>query len=258
MKRAFALLFLTLLSAVAPVQAAVTTEPVEYRQGDTVLKGFIAYDAAVQGKRPGVLVVHEWWGLNDYAKRRARMLAEAGYVAFALDMYGEGKTTEHPKEAGEWAAAVGQNQDVAKARFMAAYELLRKNPMADPEHIAAIGYCFGGGVVLGIAMNGVDLDAVVSFHGSLPQEPAPGEVKASVLVCYGGADELVTRDQLHTFMTNLDAAHADWEVNIYGGAKHSFSNPGADKRGIPQLGYNKKADDRSWREMLGFLEEAFQ
>lgn len=258
MKRAFALLFLTLLSAVTAVQAAVTTEPVEYRQGDTVLKGFIAYDAAVQGKRPGVLVVHEWWGLNDYAKRRARMLAEAGYVAFALDMYGEGKTTEHPKEAGEWATAVGQNQDVAKARFMAAYDLLSKNPMTDPDHIAAIGYCFGGGVVLGVAMNGVDLDAVVSFHGSLPQEPAPGEVKASVLVCCGGADELVTRDQLHTFMTNLDAAHADWEVNIYGGAKHSFTNPDADKRGIPQLGYNKKADERSWRAMLGFLQEAFQ
>jgi dienelactone hydrolase len=246
------------LAGVSPLYAAVTMEPVEYKVGDTVLKGVVAYDDAVEGKRPGVLVVHEWWGLNDYAKMRADMLAKAGYVALALDMYGEGKTTEHPQEAGEWASAVGQNQDIARTRFMGAFELLREHPRTDPERIAAIGYCFGGSVVLNMALAGIDLDAVVSFHGGLPQDAAGGDVKASILVCHGGADQLSTQEQLETFTSNLVAANADWEINVYGGAKHSFTNPGADARGMPQLGYDERADKRSWRAMLGFLQEAFE
>jgi dienelactone hydrolase len=237
--------------------AAIKTENVEYKQDSTVLKGFIAWDDAVEGKRPGVLVVHEWWGLNDYAKKRARMLAEAGYVAMALDMYGEGKTTEHPSEAGEWAQAVGKNQDMAAARFNAARELLAANEHVNPDKIAAIGYCFGGSVVLGMAMSGADLAAVVSFHGGLPQQKPSGDIKASILVCHGNDDAMTPQDQINTFKANLNEAGADWEMNIYGHAKHSFTNPDADNRGMEPLGYNKKADKRSWRAMLGFLKEAF-
>jgi dienelactone hydrolase len=246
------------IGTAATVQAAVKTEPVEYKQGGTVLKGFLAYDDDATGKLPGVLVVHEWWGLNDYAKKRARMLAEEGYVAFALDMYGEGKTTEHPSEAGEWAQAVGQNQELASQRFNAAYELLKKNERVDGDKIAAIGYCFGGSVVLSMALAGVDLDAVVSFHGGLPQEKPSGDIKASILVCHGALDAMTTQEQINTFKNHLAESGCDWELNIYGNAKHSFTNPGADERGIPQLGYNKKADKRSWQAMLMFLDGAFQ
>jgi dienelactone hydrolase len=239
---------------VSTAHAAIKMEPVEYKQGDTTLRGQIAYDDAAQGKRPGILVVHEWWGLNDYAQMRARELARAGYVAFALDMYGDGKHTDHPDEASAWAAAVSKNQKESEARFMAAYDLLKKDKRVDPDHMAAIGYCFGGGVVLHMALVGCDLDGVVSFHGSLPQEPATGKVVASILVCQGGADGF-TLPQLPTFEKNLAASGADWELIEYGGAKHSFTNPNADKYGVAGIEYNEKADKRSWQTMLDFLHE---
>jgi len=239
------------------VSAGVKTEEVEYKQGGTVLKGFLAYDDSKEGKRPGVLVVHEWWGLNDYAKKRAKMLAESGYVAFALDMYGGGKTTEHPSEAGEWAQAIGANQELAAARFNAAYEWLKANEHVDGDRIAAIGYCFGGSVVLGMALGGGDLDAVVSFHGGFPQQKPASDVKASILVCHGDADPLATQEQINTFKANLAEAGIDWELNIYANAKHAFTNPDADNRGLEPLGYNKKADKRSWMAMQAFLGEAF-
>ncbi len=241
-----------------PALAALHTEEVPYRQGDTQLKGHLAYDDRDEGPRPGVLVVHEWWGLNDYAKGRADMLAEEGYVALAVDMYGEGKVTEHPQEAGQWAAEVSRNAELGRQRFLAAYELLRADPHVDGERIAAIGYCFGGGVVLNMALAGVDLNGVVSFHGSLPQQPAaPGTVKAKILVCHGGSDPLTTQEQIQTFEKNLTAAGADWELNIYGGAKHSFTNPEADLHGMDALAYSPTADRRSWRAMLDFFEEIF-
>lgn len=236
-------------------RAAIRIEPVEYKQGDTTLRGQLAYDDAAKGKRPGVLVVHEWWGLNDYAKSRAKMLAEAGYVAFALDMFGEGKTTEHAEEAGKWATAVAQNRQVGIDRFNAAHELLKKNERVDANHIAAIGYCFGGGTVLTMALSGADLDGVASFHGSLPQEPAAGKVTASILVCHGAADSFISAEQVATFQKNLADAGADWEFISYSGAKHAFTNPDADKRGMPPLAYNAKADKRSWRALLEFLAE---
>jgi dienelactone hydrolase len=238
--------------------AAVQLEPVEYKQGDTTLRGQIAYDDAAKGKRPGVLVVHEWWGLNDYAKKRAKMLAEAGYVALAVDMYGEGKTTEHPQEAGEWATAIRMNQEVGAERFMAAYKLLEADARVDAERIAAIGYCFGGSVVLTMAMNGADLAGVASFHGGLPTEQAQGEIKASILVCHGAADAFATPDQVATFQKNLADAGADWQFIAYGGAKHSFTSPEADQRGIPGLAYDEKADKRSWATLMHFLKEVFE
>src|SRR6185312_3867378 len=170
-----------------PRAPKIQTKEVEYRQGSTVLKGFIAWDDAVSGKRPGVLVVHEWWGLNDHARNQARRLAEAGYVGFALDMYGAGKVTTHPQDAQAFATEATKDPAVVVARFNAALDLLKRDPRVDAARLAAIGYCFGGGVVLNMARAGADL-AVVSFHGSLgTQTPAqPGKVKARVLVLAGG------------------------------------------------------------------------
>lgn len=245
--------FMAVLVSVA--HAEIKLEPVEYKQGDTTLRGQIAYDASVKGKRPGVLIVHEWWGLNDYAKMRAKMLAEAGYVAFAVDMYGDGKSTEHPEDAGAWATAVRSNEKVGEERFLAAYTLLKANPRVDAAHISAIGYCFGGGVVLNMAFAGTDLDGVVSFHGVLPQAAPAGKIVASILACNGAADDFIPADQVQTFQKNLAAAGADWEFIEYGSAKHSFTNPGADKYGMPALAYNAKADKRSWATALEFLAE---
>jgi dienelactone hydrolase len=235
--------------------AEVKLDRVEYKAGDTKLIGWIAYDDDAKGKRPGVVVVHEWWGLNDYTKTRARMLAEAGYVAFAADMYGDGKMTEHPQEAGEWAGAVGANKEVASQRFNAAMAQLKANSHVDPAHIAAVGYCFGGSVVLGMAMSGADLDGVVTFHAGLPTEPATGKITARILVCHGAADAMATPEQIQTFQKNLADAGADWEFISYGNAKHSFTNPDADKHGIPGLAYNAEADKRSWKTALDFLAE---
>jgi dienelactone hydrolase len=247
-----------LLALVLPAgaHAAIQMEPIDYKDGDVALKGQLAYDDAATGKRPGVIVVHEWWGLNEYAKKRARMLAEAGYVALAVDMFGDGKTTEHPDEAGKWASAVRSNAKTGMDRFLAGYHALRANPRVDATHISAIGYCFGGGVVLGAALAGVDLDAVVSFHGGLPTEAVSTKPKARILVCNGAADALVTPEQIGAFMKVATDAGADWVFVSYAGAKHSFTNPDADKHGIPALSYNEKADRRSWRAMLDFLAES--
>lgn len=239
-------------------EAALKGEAVTYQQGGTKLQGYLVYEDSYQAQRPGVLVVHEWWGLNEHAKRKAEELAKEGYIALAVDMYGEGKTTSHPKEAGEWATAVRQNKQLGKDRFMAGYELLRNHPLTSKDQLAAIGYCFGGAVVLTMAEEGADLKGVVSFHGALPQEKAePGKIKAKVLVCHGADDPLVTKEQIQQFQDNLRAAGADWQFILYGGAKHSFTNPAADKVGIPALAYNKTADQRSWKLMLSFFEELF-
>ncbi|MDH5395449.1 MAG: dienelactone hydrolase family protein, partial [Gammaproteobacteria bacterium] len=152
---------------VPAIQAEIISSEVDYTDGETTMKGYLAYDNSKKGKRPGIIVVHEWWGHNDYAKKRARMLAELGYSAIALDMYGNGKTANHPKDAGMFSGEVKKNMDIAEKRFMAAYHLLQKQESVDKDKIAAIGYCFGGGIVLEMARRGVDLDAVVSFHGSL-------------------------------------------------------------------------------------------
>lgn len=239
-------------------QAALHTEKVEYKYGDTVLVGYLAYEGSIKGKRPGVLVVHEWWGLNDYAKSRAEALAKEGYISLALDMYGEGKRTEHPKQAGQWSTYIRQNKGIGKERFMAAYALLRGHKLTEKEKIAAIGYCFGGHVVLSMAQEGVDLRGVVSFHGALPAERVePNRIRAKILVCHGADDPLITQEQIRQYQENLRYAHADWQFIIYGGAKHSFTNPGADGRGMPALGYNRAVDKRSWKAMLSLFEEVF-
>jgi len=253
----FSVMAVLACAAALPAAAAIQSEEVSYSQNGTDLHGFIFYDDAVAEPAPGILVVHEWWGLNSYVKSRAAALAGLGYVAFALDMYGDGKTTTHPEEAGQWATAVLTNLPEATARFNAAYDLLKKNPRVNPQKIGAIGYCFGGSVVLTMAMQGADLAGVVSFHGGLPQDPAPGKVKAEILVCHGGSDPFATDEQVQTFMNNLKAADANWEMIIFGGAKHSFTNPNAGKLGIEALAYNKEADVRSWEAMNDFFAEIF-
>jgi dienelactone hydrolase len=259
------IILITFLASVffnCSVYASVVGKEVDYRANGVTLKGYLAYDDAKKGKRPGVLVVHEWWGHNDYARKRARMLAELGYVALAVDMYGDGKTAAHPKEAGAFAGEVKKNMDMATARFQAAKTLLARNEMVDSKHIAAIGYCFGGGIVLEMARRGLDLDAVVSFHGSLgTQSPAQsGQVQARVLVCNGEADPFVKPEQITAFKKEMKDAKVNFEFISYPDAKHAFTNPAADAKGkefnIP-LAYNEAADKQSWSDMKAFLNKAF-
>lgn len=257
--------WLAILALCLPVglQAAVIGEEVTYSSGDTEFQGYLAYDDAVQDKRPGVLVVHEWWGHNDYVRERARMLAKLGYTALALDMYGEGKQAAHPDDAGKFASAVRSNMAEAEQRFRAALALLRIHPTVDAEQVAAIGYCFGGGIVLEMARRGVDLDGVVSFHGSLgTAEPAKkGDIKARILVLNGADDPFVKPDQIAAFESEMEKAGADYTFISYPGAKHAFTNPQADKFGeefgMP-LAYNAEADKQSWAEMKRFFNELFK
>jgi len=259
MKRS--LVFIAVLAVVfsaGQVSAKVVGKTVEYAAQGVTLKGYFAYDDAVKGKRPGVLVVHEWWGLNDYARKRADMLAGLGYTALAVDMYGDGKTAAHPDDAGKFASELMKNFPVAKARFLAAEDFLKNQPTVDPTRIAAIGYCFGGGVVLNMAAQGADVKGVASFHGSLNliQPPLPGAVKAKILVCHGGSDKFATPEQIEKFKGELTAAGADYRFIVYPDAVHSFTVPEATEIGkkfnLP-LAYNKKADQESWAELQKFL-----
>jgi dienelactone hydrolase len=249
-----------MIIGLAQAQAKIVGKTVEYTAQGVTLKGYLAYDSSIKGKRPGVLVVHEWWGLNDYARKRARMLAELGYTALAVDMYGEGKQATHPDDAGKFSSEVMKNFDMAKARFLAGEDLLKKEPTVDPDRVAAIGYCFGGGVVLNMARQGTDLKGIVSFHGMLmPVKPAePGMVKAKILVLHGADDKFTTPEQIQAFKDEMTKAGADYKFIAYPGAVHSFTNPEATAYGkkfnIP-LAYNKKADKESWDEMKKFLAE---
>jgi len=244
-------------------QAALHEENVDYQAGDTALKGYLVWDDAKGDKQPGVLVVHEWWGLNDYARKRARMLAALGYTALAVDMYGGGKTSEHGNEAGAFMNSVLQHADVAKQRFLAARELLAKQPGVDAGKIAAIGYCFGGATVLNMARAGVDLAAVVSFHGNLATDtPArPDQVKAQVLVLNGAADEFISAESIANFEREMQQAHAKFRFVNYPGAKHSFTNPDADRLGKANhldVAYNAEADKLSWEAMQQLFQEVFK
>ncbi len=243
--------------------AKVTGKNIEYTAQGTLLRGYLAYDDGVKGKRPGILVVHEWWGLNDYARKRAEMLAQLGYTAVAVDMYGEGKTAAHPDDAGKFSSELMKNFDTAKARFGAAEQILKQQPTVDRSQIAAIGYCFGGGVVLNMAAQGANLKGVVSFHGSLSlvKPPKPGEVKAKILVLHGADDKFATPDQIEKFKNELKSAGADYKFIVYPGAMHSFTNPDATELGkkfsLP-LAYNEKADKESREEMQQFFKEIFK
>ena len=248
---------------VATAEPKIVGKAVEYSAQGVVMKGYLAYDENIKGKRPGVLVIHEWWGLNDYARKRARMLAELGYTGLAVDMYGEGKEAMHPDDAGKFSSELMKNFDVAKVRFMAAMDFLKQQATVDPIRIAAIGYCFGGGVVLNMARQGVDLKGVASFHGSLNAvKPAQvGNVKARILVLHGGDDKFIPTEQIEAFKQEMKAAGVDFQFFSYPGVVHSFTNPEADELGkkfnMP-IAYNADADRKSWGELKKFLSMIFR
>jgi dienelactone hydrolase len=237
----------------------IETREVEYRAGETVLKGFMAWDAAAQGTRPGVLVVHEWWGHNAHTRAQARRLAEAGYVGFAIDMFGGGKSTTHPQDAQGFVGEAMKDQAVMTARFNAALDVLKADTHVDPERIGAVGYCFGGMVVLSQARSGADLDAVASFHGALPSGPVDsGAVKAHVLVATGGADPFVPAEAVEAFRQTMAAAGAAIHVVTYADAKHGFTNPDAASFGMEQLAYNAAADSASFAALRAMLGEVWK
>lgn len=244
------------------VQAELRTEEIVYQVDGNEFTGYLAYDAALVGKRPGVIVIHEWWGHNAYARKRAEMLAELGYTAFALDMYGSGKQADHPDDAKAFMQSVVSNMPAAEQRFAAAQSILAGHATVDSERMAAVGYCFGGGMALHMARAGRDLDAVVSYHGSLgTQTPAqPGKVKARVLVFNGAADPFVPPEQVQAFEQEMDAAGVTYELHNYPGVKHSFTNPGADAVGerfdMP-LKYDAHADSDSWTRTQAFFKSVF-
>jgi dienelactone hydrolase len=251
---------MALLAFIAlPAFAAVQDKKVEYQDGDTTLYGYLYWDDAVETKRPGVLVVHEWWGLNSYARMRARMLAEAGYVAFAPDMYGDAKVTEHANEAKAWMQQITANVDAWQRRAGLGLEQLKAIPQVDADRLAAIGYCFGGATVMQMAYAGMDLKGVVSFHGSLPAPSVEQQknIKARILAAHGDGDQFVSTEQVNKFKTALTQAGADWEMDIYGGARHSFTVPDAERKGIENIQYDPRADSRSWQRLLGFFHEIF-
>ncbi len=259
MKRLLATI-LALIVCQAAVWAEVKTETLTYKHGDQTFKGFLAWDDAVQGKRPGILVVHEWWGLNDYARKRAEQLAKMGYVAFAADMYGDGKTTEHPKEAGALAGMVRKNEKEWRARALAGLKVLRDNPHVDAGRLAAIGYCFGGSTALQLAYANAEVKAVVSFHGALPVPDVTLDkaITAKILICHGAADSFVPEETIQKVRAAYEQLGVDYEMIYLGGAQHSFTVPGADDRGLKGMRYNAAADRRSWAAMTALFNEVFE
>jgi len=244
--------------------AAVKGEVVPYKVGDKTFKGWLAYDDKyLQGKWdrvPGILVVHEWWGLDNYAKKRAEQLAGMGYVAFAPDMYGDGKTTEHPKEAGAMAGAVRMNQADWLARANAGLNVLRNSPLVDAKRLASIGYCFGGSTSLALANSGSDIKAAVSFHGALliPSEDEAKKIKTKILICHGATDSFIKEDTIQKMRSVYDRTGVDYQMIYYGGAVHSFTVPEADSKKIDGLRYDAAADRRSWTAMQSLFNEVFE
>ena len=239
--------------------AEVKTKTVAYAHGDTKLIGYLAWDDAAQGKRPGVLVLHEWWGLNDYARKRAEQLAGMGYVAFAADMYGDGKTVEHPQEAGKMASMVRQNLREWQGRAVAGLKVLQSQENVDPSRLAAIGYCFGGSTALQLAYTGADVKAVVTFHAALPvpDDSQAKAVRAKLLICHGAADGFIPEETAQKFRAALEAAGVDYTMVYHGGAQHSFTVPGADEKQIKGIKYDADADRRSWKLMQMWFDEVF-
>lgn len=240
-------------------EAKIVMKTVEYRQGSTILEGFLAYDDVVAGKRPGILLVHEWTGLGDYVRKRAEQLAQLGYVAFAADIYGKGVRPKVPEEAGKVAGKYRSDRTLLRARAQAGLNELRRQPFVDPARLAAIGYCFGGTTVLELARSGADLRGVVSFHGGLDTpNPVDGKnIKAMVLIFHGADDPHVPLQQVAAFQQEMRTGAVDWQMVSYGGAVHSFTNP--DSGNDPSKGnaYNEKADRRSWVAIKSFFAEIF-
>jgi dienelactone hydrolase len=251
----FFLLILTTMTA----SAEMVTRTVEYNHGDVKLEGYLAYDNSLSGQRPGVLVVHEWKGLNDYAKMRTEKLAELGYIAFALDMYGKGIRPQTNQEAAQQAGIYRGDRKLMRDRAKAGLDILVGHELCDPNRVAAIGYCFGGGTVLELARGGADISGAVSFHGNL-DTPDPNDaknIKASILVLHGAADPHVPAEQIKAFQDEMHEANVDWQMIEYGGAVHSFTNPESGNDPSQGVAYDARADKRSWLAMRMFFDEIF-
>ncbi len=257
--RTFAAVVLTFgILAATAAGAEIKTRHITYTHEGTTMKGVLAWDPAATGKRPGILVVHEWWGLNDFAINQATHLAEHGYVAFALDMYGDDKVTKHADQAGEWMKQITGNIADWRSRAETGLKVMKSQPEVDAAKTAAIGYCFGGATVMQMAYAGSDVRAVVSFHGSLPPaDDSVTSIKPRVLVAHGRDDKFIPAERIVAFQAGLDRAKADWEMTIYSGTKHGFTNPGAGQYGIDNLAYNKTADRRSFAAMMKLFDEVF-
>jgi len=242
------------------VRAEIRTEAVEYKQGDAVLEGYLAYDDAVKGKRPGVLIVHEWMGVNPYVKKRAEQLARLGYIAFAADIYGKGVRPKNSDEAAAESKKYKTDRQLMRARVNAGLALLKNHKLADTKRTAAIGYCFGGTTVLELARSGADVNGIVSFHGGLDSlNPNDAKnIKGKVLALHGGDDPFVPAEQVAAFQDEMRKAGVDWNMVIYGGAVHSFTNPDAGNDNSKGAAYNEKADKRSWEDMKQFFSEIFK
>lgn len=253
------LLFLITLMMPALVQAAIETRSVEYRQGNTRLVGYLAFPKDVTGPLPGILVVHEWMGLNDYAKHRADQLAELGYIAFAADIYGDGKIAANREEAGKLAGSYKNDRPLLRARVAAGLATLKAQPGVTGDKIAAIGYCFGGTAVLELARSGADIAGVVSFHGGLdtPTSQDAKNIRAKVLALHGADDPYVPADQVAAFENEMRQAGVDWQLIVYGGAVHGFTNPANGTDNSKGAAYNALADARSWVAMQQFFNELF-
>lgn len=253
----FLVITLTLILA-TEVQAKLVTKTVEYQQDGSICKGYLAYDDSVRGKRPGVLVVHEYWGLNDFTRKAAEQLAGLGYVAFAADIYGQGLVTTDPKEAGRLAGELRGNKPLLRARAQAALKVLSETPMAEPQRLAAIGFCFGGTTVLELAYAGADLKGVVSFHGGLtsPQPEELKSIKAAILVLHGADDPHVKAEAITAFQEAMRQGGIDWQMVFFGGAVHAYMNPAANNRAAG-VAYDARAARSSWQYMQDFFKEIF-
>jgi dienelactone hydrolase len=248
---------MTLLLAM-PVLAEVQTKAVDYEHDGVKLTGHLFWDDAKEGQGPGVMVIHAWWGLNDYAKMRARTLAEEGYVAFAADMYGTGKVTDNPAQAKEWMLEVTADVEGWQERAALGLEQLKNSGLVDPQRLAAIGYCFGGGTILQMAYSGTQAKVVVGYHASLPAAPESikGKIGAKVMMFHGHADKFVAPEVVTNFKNKLEEAGADWEMVTFGGdVRHSFTNPDAAMYGIENLKYDADADAVSWQRTLELFKE---
>lgn len=253
-------LTLIAMTLISSARAEIKTETVEYKQGDATLEGFHAYDDSISGKRPGVLIVHQWKGLGEYEKKRAEMLAKLGYNVFAADIYGKGIRPTTPKEAGGLAGKYKSDRALLRERVKSGLEALRKNAMTDPKKIAAIGYCFGGTTVLELARSGEDISGVVSFHGGLstPNPTDAKNIRGKVLALHGADDPNVPAPEVAAFEDEMRKAGADWQLVSYGGAVHSFTDWNAGSDNSRGAAYNERADKRSWEAMKGFFNELFR
>jgi len=255
------ILMLTLcVLAAAPALAEVQSKAVTYEHDGEPLTGYLFWDDVMTEKRPGVLVIHEWWGLNDYAKKRARMLAELGYVAFAADMYGSGRVTDKPEQAKIWMQEITADVEGWHERAELGMAQLQASGMVDGDRLAAIGYCFGGGTVFQMAYAGTAAKGVVSFHGSLPAAPeeSKGKIGPRILAFHGHADAMIAPEVVANFQQKLEEAGADWEFVVYGGdVRHGFTNPDADDFGIGNLKYDAQADADSWMRTQAFFSDLF-